>query len=155
MKVLLNSDIEKLGVLGDIVEVKPGFARNHLFPKNLALQVNKHNLEIMEFKKKKIQKKMELDKLSALEQKEKLEEITLTFAKKAGENDMLFGSVTVLEIEKHLEELGIEIERKRFDLAEPIKRIGNYTCKIKLFNEIEAEIKIEVVREEEETPEKK
>ena len=109
----------------------------------------------MEFKKKKIQKKIEIEKLSALEQKEKLEEITLTFAKKAGENDMLFGSVTVLEIEKHLEELGIEIERKRFDLAEPIKRIGNYTCKIKLFDEIEAEIKIEVVREEEDTPEKK
>ncbi len=155
MKVILNSDIETLGKVGDVVEVKPGFARNCLFPQQLALQVNKHNLEIIEFKKKKIQKKLELEKLSAIEQKEKLEELTITIEKKAGENDVLFGSVTVMEIEKKLEELGLKIERKKFHLAEPIKRLGNYSCKVKLFDEVEAEIKIEVVGQEEEESDKK
>jgi large subunit ribosomal protein L9 len=145
MKVILNSDIETLGKVGDVVDVKSGYARNFLFPKKLALQMNKHNLEIIEFKKKKIQKKLELEKLSAIEQKEKLEELTLTIEKKAGENDVLFGSVTVMEIEKKLEELGVKIERKKFHLAEPIKRLGNYSCKVKLFDDVEAEIKIEVV----------
>jgi large subunit ribosomal protein L9 len=159
MKVILNSDIEKLGKVGDVVEVKSGFARNFLFPKKLALQVNAHNLQVIEFKKKKIQKKLELEKLSAIEQKEKLEELTLTIEKKAGENDVLFGSVTVTEIEKKLEELGVKIERKKFHLAEPIKRLGNYSCKVKLFDDVEAEIKIEVVGQdtgqEEEEPDTK
>lgn len=159
MKVILNSDIEKLGKVGDVVDVKSGFARNFLFPKKLALQVNKHNFQVIEFKKKKIQKKLELEKLSAIEQKEKLEELMLTIEKKAGENDVLFGSVTVMEIEKKLEELGVKIERKKFHLAEPIKRLGNYSCKVKLFDDVEAEIKIEVVGQdtgqEEEEPDKK
>ena len=81
--------------------------------------------------------------------------MTITIEKKAGENDGLFGSVTVMEIEKKLEELGLKIERKKFHLAEPIKRLGNYSCKIKLFDEVEAEIKIEVVGQEEEESDKK
>ena len=100
MKVILNSDIDKLGKLGDIVEVKPGYARNFLFPKQFALEVNKHNIDLMNLKKKKIQKKIELEKLSALEQKQKLDEISITMEKKSGEGDVLFGSVTIPEIEK-------------------------------------------------------
>jgi large subunit ribosomal protein L9 len=149
MKVILYTDIEKLGVVGDVVEVKSGYARNYLFPKKLALEVNKHNLELMAVKKKKIQKQIELEKLSATEQKNKLEELKLKIEKKAGESDVLFGSVSVMEIEKKLEESGISIERKKLHLDEPIKRLGNYTCKVKLFQDIEAELKIEVVKEEE------
>ena len=95
-----------------------------------------------------------MEKLSAIEQKEKLEELTLTIEKKAGENDVLFGSVTVIEIEKKLEELGLKVERKKFHLAEPIKRLGSYSCKVKLFDDVEAEIKIEVVGQEEESDKK-
>lgn len=154
MKVILNSNIEKLGIVGDVVEVKSGYARNFLFPKGFALEVNKHNLEIIEHKRKKIQKKLELEKLSATEQKEKLDAISLTIAKKSGENDVLFGSVTIPEIEEKLEEMGIKLERKKFHLDEPIKRLGNYTCKVKLFEDVVAELKIEVVQEGEKPGEK-
>jgi len=150
MKVILKENIEKLGSLGDVVEVKRGFARNYLFPKNLALQNNKHNMEIMQKKKIKAQKELELEKLSAMEQKEKIEELTLTIEKKAGEKDTLFGSVTTMEIEKRLEEMGISIDRKKFHLEEPIKKLGSYICKIKLVEDVEAELKIEVVGEKEE-----
>lgn len=147
MKVILNTDLEGKGDLGDIVEVKPGFARNYLFPKELALPVNKQNLEMMKARRKKVEKELEIQRLSATEQKVKLEELSLTFEKKAGESDVLFGSVTTSDIEKRLEEMGIEIDRKKLHLDEPIKRLGHYTCKIKLVKGVDADLKIEVVAE--------
>jgi len=154
MKIILNEDIEHLGRLGDLVEVKPGYARNYLLPRGLALKPTNHNLEMMKYKKIKVQKKLELEKLSALEQKQKLEELTLTIAKKAGESDTLFGSVTTIEIQQKLEELGTHIDRKKIHLDEPIKKLGHHLCKVKLIEEIEAEIKIEVVKENEEPEDK-
>ena len=155
MKIILNEDIEHLGRLGDLVEVKPGYARNYLFPKGLALKPTGHNLEIMKYKKIKAQKRLELEKLSALEQKQKLEEMTLTIDKKAGESDTLFGSVTTMEIQEKLEELGTHIDRKKLHLDEPIKKLGLHVCKVKLIEDVEAELKIEVVRENEETEDNK
>ena len=151
MKIILNEDIEHLGRLGDLVEVKPGYARNYLFPRGLALQPTNHNLEMMKYKKIKAQKRLELEKLSALEQKQKLEELTLTIEKKAGESDTLFGSVTTIEIQQKLEESGTHIDRKKLHLDEPIKKLGHHLCKVKLIEDVEAELKIEVVREDEET----
>src|SRR5512137_471566 len=151
MKVILASDVEKVGKMGDVVDVTVGFARNFLFPMNLALEVTPHHQAVMESRKKKAQKKLELEKLSALDQKQKIETLSISLKKKAGENDVLFGSVTTAEIGEELEKLGVSIERKKIHLDEPIKRIGNYSCKIKLFKDVEAEIKIEVVRENEPT----
>ena len=154
MKIILNEDIEHLGQLGDLVEVKPGFARNYLFPRGFALKPTGHNLEMIKYKKIKTQKRLELEKLSALEQKQKLEELTLTIEKKAGESDTLFGSVTTIDIQEKLAELGTQIDRKKIHLDEPIKKLGHHLCKVKLIEDIEAEIKIEVVRQNEETEEK-
>jgi large subunit ribosomal protein L9 len=150
MKVILNADIETLGRLGDIVEVKPGYARNFLLPGDMALTPTKHNMELMEVRKKKAQKRMEIEKLSAIELKQKIEAITITIEKKAGETDTLFGSVTPAEIEEKLQEHGVTIERRKLHIEEPIKRLGSYTCLVKLFEDVEAEFKIEVVKEGEE-----
>ncbi|MCP4221188.1 MAG: 50S ribosomal protein L9 [bacterium] len=147
MKVLLNANVENLGRLGDQVEVKPGYARNYLLPKELALLPTKHNLDVMKYKKVKAQKQLEIEKLSAMEQKKKLELLTLTFEKKVGENDTLFGSVTPMEVEKKLDEMGITIERKKFQMEDHIKKTGSYICKIRLVEDIYAEIKLEVVSE--------
>ncbi len=155
MKVLLNADIEKLGKVGDQVDVKPGYARNYLIPKNLALEVTKHNLEIMIHRKKKADKQREIEKLSAEEQKTRIEGLKIEIEKKAGENEVLFGSVTTLEIEKKLAELGVEIERKKIHLDEPIKKLGEFISRIKLFEDVEAELKIVVSKEGEEETEKK
>jgi large subunit ribosomal protein L9 len=151
MKIILNENVENLGALGDIVEVKPGFARNYLLPRKLALHYSKHNEEIMKFKKIKAREKIELEKLSAMEQKQKLEQLTLTIAKKAGESETLFGSVTTTEIQAKLEEMGIPLDKKKFHLEEPIKKLGLHMCKLKLMEEIEAELKIEVVKEGDDT----
>jgi len=147
MKVLLNDNIENLGILGDIVEVKPGYARNYLIPRKLAIAPTKHNLEVMEYKKIKAHKQLELDKLTAIERKQKIETLTITIHKKAGESDTLFGSVTTMELQSKLAELGVEIERKKIHLDEPIKTLGNHICKLKLIADIEAVVKIEVLRE--------
>jgi large subunit ribosomal protein L9 len=151
MKVILTSDVEKVGNLGEVIEVKKGFARNFLLPRKLAVEVSEHNLALMEGKKKKHQKKLEMEKLSAVEQKQKLEGVVLIMRKKAGENDVLFGSVTTAEIEKELEAKGISVEKKKIHLDEPIKRLGEFIAKIKLFKDVEAAIKIEVLKEEEES----
>jgi large subunit ribosomal protein L9 len=150
MKLILTADVEKIGSLGDIIEVKKGFARNFLLPRKLAMEVTDHNVTLMEGKKKKHQKKLEVEKLSAIEQKQKLDGVAIVIKKKAGENDVLFGSVTTAEIEKELEAKGFSVEKKKIHLDEPIKRLGDFTAKIKLFKEVDAEIKIQVLKEDEE-----
>ena len=154
MKVLLNADLENLGKVGDLVDVKPGYARNYLFPNDFAIEVTKHNLEIMVHRKKKADKKRELEKLSAEELKTRIEALKIEITKKAGENDVLFGSVTTIEIEKILNEKGIKIERKKIHLDEPIKKTGSFISRVKLFEDVEAQLKIEVLKEGEEEPEK-
>ncbi len=150
MKVILTTDVDKLGQIGDVVEVKPGFARNYLFPRGLAEEVTAHAVAVMEKRKKKVIQKLETEKLSAEQQKARLDPIVLRMTKKAGDSDVLFGSVTIVEIEEALRAQGVEVERKKIHLEEPIKRLGNYTCKIKLHRDVEAEIKIEVHKEGEE-----
>lgn len=148
MKVILTSDVDKIGSLGDVLEVKPGFARNFLFPRKLAVEVNAHNLALMAGRKKKHQQKLELEKQAAGEQKQKLDGVVITIRKKAGENDVLFGSVTTAEIEKELADKGFSVEKKKIHLDEPIKRLGEFTARIKLFQGVEAAIQIVVQKEE-------
>lgn len=149
MKVILSADVEKVGSLGDVIEVKNGFARNFLLPRKLALEVSEHNLSLMAARKKKHQKKLEMEKLSAVEQKRKLDGTVIDIRKKSGENDVLFGSVTTAEIEKELAAKGFGVEKKKIHLDEPIKRLGEFTAKVKLFADVEAAIKINVLKEEE------
>jgi len=149
MKVILTADVDKIGSLGDVIEVKKGFARNFLLPRQLAMEVSEHNLALMEGRKKKHQKKLDLEKLSAVEEKQKLDGLAITIRKKAGENDVLFGSVTTAEIERELEARGVSVERKKIHLDEPIKRLGDFSAKVKLHKDVEATIAISVLKEEE------
>jgi len=148
MKVLLKQDVEKLGHKGDIVEVAPGFGRNYLIPRRLAVEVTPQNIKQIELERKALLKKIEKEKLSARELIDRLNQVRLVFRRKAGEKDMIFGSVSAGDIKEELEKLGFSLEKKKILLDEPLRRLGHYTIPIKVYREEKAEIHIEIVREE-------
>lgn len=147
MKVILKDNIENLGKKGDIVKVAPGYGRNYLLPKKMALEVTATNMKMIEMVQTSLRKGLEKEMKVYLSLIEKLNAVTLTFTRKAGEKDSIFGSVSVTDIRDALAELGFDIEKKRILLAEPLKRLGNYTVPIKVFHDDRAEIKLEVARE--------
>jgi len=155
MKVILKQDVENLGRKGDTVEVAPGYGRNYLVPQKLALEITASNMKMIEIERQSLQKKIEQERLSFKGLIQKLNEVSLTFTKKAGEKDVIFGSVSPSDIREELGKLGFEIDKKKILLAEPIKRLGNYTVPIKVYHDDRAEIKVELVREEEDKEEKK
>lgn len=155
MRVILKQDVENLGAKGDIVDVAPGFGRNYLIPKRLALEVTSSNMKMIEIERQALKKRLEKERLSFQEFTQKLNQVTLSFRKKAGEKDVIFGSVSSSDIKDALHELGFEVDKKKILLEEPIKRLGNYTVPISIFQEDKAEIKIEVMKEEEEIQEEK
>lgn len=149
MKVLLKQDVEKLGRKGDIVNVATGYARNYLIPRRLAVEVTPENEKQVEMERQAILKKVEKEKLSARELIQKLNQVRLVFRRKAGEKDVIFGSVSAADIKEELDKLGFSIEKKKIMLEEPIRRLGNYAIPVKVYHEEMAEIHLEVVREEE------
>lgn len=146
MKVILLEDIESLGSQGDVVEVKPGYARNYLIPKGKALEATSANLHRIE----QIRRKAESVKLKTLNDAqrlaERLEGISITISRKAGENERLFGSVTSMDIQRALQQEGIDIDRKKIQLEEPIKSLGFYQVPVKLHPEVTAQVKLWVVQ---------
>ena len=157
MKVILKEDVKALGSMGDIVNVKDGYARNYLIPKKLAVPADEKNLKEFLHHKRMIERKLNKVKIQAEELKKKIEEIELTIKQKVGKSGKLFGSITSLVLEKELEKVGLNIDRKKILLQEPIKTLGNFKVKIKLHPEVIAELKVNVIQEEEEnkTEEKK
>jgi large subunit ribosomal protein L9 len=147
MKVILKDNIEYLGKKGDIVKVAPGYGRNYLLPKKLALEVTATNMKMIEMVQKSLRKGLEKEMKVYQSLIEKLNAVNLTFPRKAGEKDAIFGSVSVTDIRDALAELSFEVEKKRILLDEPIKRLGNYTVPIKVFQDDRALIKLEVIRE--------
>lgn len=150
MEVILIQDVPSLGDAGDTANVAAGYARNYLIPKNLALPATAGNIRQWEDMKNTRMKAKERDKVAAEALKERIEALSITIAKAAGEEDKLFGSVTSLDIAHALEEQGIDIDKRKIVLSENIKRLGDYTISIKLMTEMTAEFKLEVVREEKE-----
>jgi large subunit ribosomal protein L9 len=147
MKVILKENIEDLGKKGDIIRVAAGYGRNYLIPKKIALEVTPTNTKMIEMVQKSLRKGLEKDMATFKSQVDKLNDITLTFERKAGEKDAIFGSVSVADIRDALAALGMEIEKKKIVLDEPIKRLGNFTIPIKVFHDERAEIKLEVNKE--------
>lgn len=155
MKVILKDNIENLGRKGDIVEIAPGYGRNYLIPKKLALEVSLSNMKMIEMEQQALKKRLEKEVLSYQELIQQLNQTTLSFVRKAGEKDIIFGSVSSSDVKEALDKGGFEIDKKKILLIEPIKRLGNFTVAIKVFHEQQAEVKIEVIKEEEEGKEKK
>jgi large subunit ribosomal protein L9 len=155
MKVILKQNVENHGSKGDIVDVAAGFGRNYLIPKKLALEVTSSNMKMIEIERRALKKKLEKERQSFEGLIQKLNQVALTFKRKSGEKDMIFGSVSSSDIKDALHELGFEIDKKKILLEEPIKRLGNYSVPIKIFQEDRAEIKVEVLKPEGEIEEEK
>jgi large subunit ribosomal protein L9 len=126
MKVILTDDVRGLGHRGDTVTVKPGYARNYLFPQSLAYEATEANVRKLAEQKKKYDEKMLHEKTGAESVAKQIEGMTVVIAKKAGEGDVLYGSVTPTEIADALAARGVEVDRRRIELAEPIKRLGEH-----------------------------
>lgn len=147
MKIILKENIESLGKRGDILEVAAGYGRNYLIPRKLAMEVTPSNRKMIELEQKALKKRLEKEVKSYQGLIDKLDQAVLTFERKAGDKDVIFGSVSIADIKEGLDKLGFDIEKKRIALDEPIKRLGNYTVPIKVFHDERAEIKIEVKKE--------
>lgn len=155
MKVILTSDIESLGSRGEIKEVKNGYARNFLLPKKLAMEATRGNLKLWEQNFKVIQRQELKLKDAAEGVASSLDGLTLVITVKAGEEGKLFGSVTSQNISDALKEKNFDISRKDIELDAPIKALGTYEVKVRLFRDVSAAINVDVVSEDapEETPE--
>jgi large subunit ribosomal protein L9 len=147
MKVILKKDFDTLGKIGEIVDVKRGYARNFLIPKGIVLTADDKNIKILAAEQQQSELKLSKDKKIAEKLAEKLDGVSCTATVKVGEEDKVFGSVTTQEIADLLKDKGFEIDRKKISLDEPIKALGIYTIPIKLHAEVEAKIKLWVVKE--------
>ncbi len=148
MKVILKQDVEKLGRRGDVVNVAPGFGRNYLIPRKMALAVTPTNIKMIEIERQALKKKVEIERKSFQSLTQKLNQVSLTFTRRAGEKDIIFGSVSSGDVKEALDRLGYDIDKKKILLDEPIKRLGNFSVPIKISHDDRAEIKVVVAREE-------
>jgi large subunit ribosomal protein L9 len=148
MEVILREDIEKLGHRGQVVNVAPGFARNYLLPKKLAVAATASNKKIVEQERQAHLRREAKEVADAQELAKMMANVSITIAQKAGENDQLFGSVTAGDISAALERQGYTIDRRKVHLEEPIKQLGEHRVPVRLHREVTVDIPVNVVREE-------
>ncbi len=146
MDVILLKDVEGLGSAGDIVNVKPGYARNYLAPLGMALRASKRNLAVAEEKKNVAKARKERMNIANQELADSLEKVELTIEMQVGEEEKLFGSVTTQDIHKALSEKDLDIDRHKILLEEPIKALGVYNIPIKVSDELQSGIKLYVIK---------
>jgi large subunit ribosomal protein L9 len=144
MKVILKDDVKGLGSIGNVVDVTNGYGRNYLIPKNLAVEANSKNLKQFEHEKNIILKKAKKIKKSAEDLAQQVSSITLSIEALSGEEDKLFGSVTSMDIAEALSKQGVEIDKRKIILEEPIKRLGTYSVAVKLYQDVLANVTVEV-----------
>jgi large subunit ribosomal protein L9 len=147
MQIILQESIEKLGARGDVVTVAEGYARNYLLPRKLALEASAGNLKRLEKIRGALAKRTATEREQAQKQAELLAGVTVTLARKAGENDQLFGSVTAADLSEALARQAFEVDKRRIQLEEPIKVVGEYSVTVKLVHDVTSAFKVIVTRE--------
>jgi large subunit ribosomal protein L9 len=153
MKVILKQDVDKLGKIGEIVKVAPGYGRNYLLPKKIAIEATPGNLKVMEIEKLNNAKRDQREKDAATLVAKELVKIVVTVQRKAGEGGTLYGSVTSIDIADFLITHKIDIDKRKIQLDEPIKAIGEFQVPIRLHREVTVPIKVVVEAEPEPAPE--
>jgi large subunit ribosomal protein L9 len=147
MKVILTKDLENLGKAGALVEVKPGYGRNYLLPRQLAMPATAKNLRQLDHEKSGILARAARQRSSMDAMAKKLSAIELKFTRKVGDQDKLFGSVTSKDVHDRLVEQGYEIDRKQIHIPEPLKTLGAHEVEVKLHAEVTAKLKVSIAAE--------
>ena len=145
MEVILREHVEHLGARGDVVKVTPGYARNYLLPRKLALAVTENNKRQIEREKKRAEARDLEEKAAAEAVAARLGALDIEIARRTGENDALYGSVTSADIAQALKDKGFEVDKRKVQLAEPIKALGESTIAVKIHREVTAQVKVRVV----------
>jgi large subunit ribosomal protein L9 len=147
MQIILQEDIEKLGHRGDVVTVKPGYARNFLLPQKLAIEATAGNMQALERIRTSLAKRTATELEAAQKQAGLLNGVSVHFTRKTGENDQLFGSVTSADIAEALAAQGFKIDKRQVQLGEPLRALGEYPVTVKVFRDITADVKAHVDKE--------
>ncbi|MGE5323944.1 MAG: 50S ribosomal protein L9 [Actinomycetota bacterium] len=147
MEVILKEDVPKLGHRGDVVKVAEGYGRNYLLPRKLAIEATQGNKAVIEQMKQSAVRRSAVEKADSEALAKQLDSVTLTFARKAGEKDHLFGSVTSADIAEGLEQKGFNIDRRKIQLHEPLKSIGEFDVPIRLHRDVTSRVKVVVEKE--------
>jgi large subunit ribosomal protein L9 len=148
MEVILREDIDKLGTRGQMVKVTPGYARNFLLPRKLAVAANESNKKIVEQERQAHLRRDAKEVADASDLGKMMAGVEVTIAQKAGDNDQLFGSVTAADIVAALEKLGYTIDRRKVHLEEPIKMLGDYKVAVRLHKQVSVDLPVHVVKED-------
>lgn len=148
MKVILREDVDKLGRMGDLVNVADGYARNFLLPRNMAALATTKNIKSLEHEKRVIADRVKKEKMAAEEEAKKISAVSVSIPVQVGEEGKLFGSVTSKDIADAIAAQGFEIDKRRIQLEKPIKEIGTFMVPVKVHHDVTAQVKVEVIKSE-------
>lgn len=148
MKIILRADVENLGVLGDVVNVKPGYGRNYLLPQGLAMIASPSNLKMFEYERKKLQARMDAIRAQAASLKDRLEALEVVIPMHVGENEKLYGSVTSAIIADAIASLGVDVDRRRILMDAPIRTLGSHPVRVRLHADVIAMVPVTVVSDQ-------
>ena len=147
MEVILKEDVNKLGSRGDVVKVAEGYGRNYLLPRKLAIQANDSNKAVIVQMKAAAVRRSAKEKAQAEELAKQFDGVSLTFTRKSGENDQLFGSVTSGDLADALTKKSFNVDRRKIQLHEPLKTLGEFTVPVKLHKDVTAHLKVVIEKE--------
>ncbi len=148
MKVILTKTVESIGQIGDVLNVAPGYARNFLLPKGLAMEASGKNVRELEHKKRLIAQKREQERQEMLSIADKLNSVIISMRRKVAEDHKLYGSVSIADISKELEEKGFATDKKDILLEQPIKQLGEFNVSVRVGAQVSANIRVVIEKEE-------